>query len=106
MDIMEKEGASSADRAQNIAASDILSGGKRLLFLGVGERFRKSRKYVESVYVVARAIRSRIVGHRALHKHLYPRMAASYEPLQAFNAKVLIRDILDDPDDHWEHAKR
>ncbi|EIM88728.1 cytochrome P450 [Stereum hirsutum FP-91666 SS1] len=86
MDILEKEGVSSADRPQNIAASDILSGGKRLLLLGVGERFRKSRK--------------------ALHKHLYPRMAASYEPLQAFNAKILIRDILDDADDHWEHAKR
>lgn len=33
-------------------------------------------------------------------------MAASYEPLQVFNAKVLIRDILNDPEDHWEHAKR
>lgn len=58
MGIMEKEGVSSADRPQNIAASDILSGGKRLLLLGVGERFRMLRKYAEYRNFVIWSIRS------------------------------------------------
>ncbi|KAI0041483.1 cytochrome P450 [Auriscalpium vulgare] len=86
LDIMEKEGASTADRPRTVAGGEMMSGGMRILLIGVGERFRKLRK--------------------ALHSHLQPKAAAAYEPLQLLNARQLIRDILDDPQGHHEHAKR
>ncbi|KAI0055285.1 cytochrome P450 [Artomyces pyxidatus] len=85
-DIMEKEGVATADRPRAIAGSDIMSGGMRILLIGVGERFRKLRK--------------------ALHVHLQPKAAATYEPMQLSNARQLVRDILEDPDNHYQHAKR
>ena len=46
IDIMEKENASLVDRPRAIAAGEILSGDKRILLVGQGERWRKLRKYV------------------------------------------------------------
>ena len=44
VDILEKEGASTADRPRSIAAGEILSGGLRVMHVRPGERFKKMRK--------------------------------------------------------------
>lgn len=41
---MQKNGAELADRPLSIAAGEIMSGGKRTLLVGAGERLRKLRK--------------------------------------------------------------
>ncbi|KAG9310288.1 cytochrome P450 [Chiua virens] len=86
MEIMEKEGASVADRPRSIAAGETLSGGMRLVTEGVGDRFRRLR--------------------RALHALLQGKIARTYEPKQVHHAKNLLLDILDDPEHHQMHAKR
>ncbi|KAI0029546.1 cytochrome P450 [Vararia minispora EC-137] len=86
MDILEKEGAATADRPRMVAGGEIRSGDMRILFVGVGERLKKLR--------------------RALHSHLQSRVAPKYEETQAFNARQLIRDILEDPDGLFEHTQR
>ena len=48
MDVLEKEGAVTADRPHSVAAGDIMSGGMRVLIVGVGERLRKLRRYIYS----------------------------------------------------------
>lgn len=45
MDIMEKEGASLADRPRSIAAGETLSGGMRVVVAGAGDRLRRLRRY-------------------------------------------------------------
>ncbi|KAI0313959.1 hypothetical protein OF83DRAFT_1064608, partial [Amylostereum chailletii] len=86
IDILEKEGAVTADRPRAVAGGDIISGGMRVLLVGVGERLRKLR--------------------RALHLHLQSRAAATHEETQTFNARQLIRDILEDPTALFEHTQR
>lgn len=86
VEILEKEGIHSADRPRTVAAGEMMSGNMRILLIGVGNRFRKLRK--------------------ALHSHLQPKLVPTYEPLQLFNAKVLIRDILKNPEGHRKHARR
>ncbi|THH18294.1 hypothetical protein EW146_g2667 [Bondarzewia mesenterica] len=86
LEIMEKEGAHTADRPRAVAGGEMISGNMRLLLIGVGDRFRKLRK--------------------ALHSQLQPKIVPTYEPLQRLNAKVLVHDILDNPEAHCEHAKR
>lgn len=44
MDIMEKQGASVADRPRSIAAGETLSGGMRILLEGTGDRLRRLRR--------------------------------------------------------------
>jgi hypothetical protein len=46
VEIMEREGASLADRPVSIAAGETLSGGMRVLLTPAGERFKKMRKSV------------------------------------------------------------
>ncbi|KZP13150.1 cytochrome P450 [Athelia psychrophila] len=86
VDIMEKEGASLADRPKNIAAGEVLSGGMRTLLVPAGTRFRKLRK--------------------ALHARLSQKESVNYEPIQMENARNLVEDILKNPAGHQEHAKR
>ncbi|KAJ7587116.1 cytochrome P450 [Mycena floridula] len=86
VDIMEKEGVNMADRPRSIAAGEVLSGGLRTLLIGDGPRIKKLRK--------------------ALHSHLQAKVAGKYEPIQWSNAKNFIRDILNDPENHQDHAKR
>ncbi|KAJ7267773.1 cytochrome P450 [Mycena rebaudengoi] len=85
VEIMEKEGASVADRPPSIAAGDTLSGGMRTLLIGNGERLRKLRK--------------------ALHAQLRPTIAADYYPIQQINAQHHILDLLRDPANHIAHAQ-
>lgn len=44
MEIMEKEGASVADRPRSIAAAETLSGGLRVVSSRSGERLRRYRR--------------------------------------------------------------
>ncbi|KAF7350486.1 Cytochrome P450 [Mycena venus] len=85
VEIMEKEGASVADRPSSIAAGDTLSGGMRTLLIGNGERLRKLRK--------------------ALHSQLRPIVAAEYQPIQQANAQYHMLDLLRDPTNHMMHSQ-
>ncbi|KAJ6631172.1 cytochrome P450 [Mycena sp. CBHHK59/15] len=85
VEIMEKEGASLADRPPSIAAGETLSGGMRTLLLRNGERLRKLRK--------------------ALHAQLRPIIAAEYQPIQQRNAQFHILDLLSDSASHMSHAQ-
>ncbi|KAK0215201.1 cytochrome P450 [Armillaria nabsnona] len=85
VDIMEKEGAALVDRPRWTAASEMVSGGMRLLLLQSGERLRKFRK--------------------ALHTHLQAKAAKDYEPLQIHYAANLVRNIAGNPEKHMEYAK-
>ena len=49
-DIMEKENAALVDRPDSISAGKVMSGDKRILLIGQGERFRKLRKYAPQIY--------------------------------------------------------
>jgi hypothetical protein len=49
IDIMEKEGAHTADRPLSISAGETLSGGMRLLLTPAGDRFKKLRRYAFSL---------------------------------------------------------
>ena len=82
---MEKEGGSLVDRPY-MPAADIFSGGMGLLFARSGDRLRRLR--------------------RAVHVHLQPKAAETYEGIQAEAAKDVILDILNDPKRHAQHAER
>ncbi|KAG1727107.1 cytochrome P450 [Suillus lakei] len=84
VDIMEKQGAASADRPPMVSAGEMLSGGQSIAFTHAGDRLRLMR--------------------RALHSHLQPRAAEAYEPLQFSQAKNAVIDILEDPHNFQNHA--
>lgn len=62
-----------------------MSGGKRILLVKYGERWRRLRKM--------------------LHQGLQPKMATLYQPIQENAAQQMILDILESPDDFANHAK-
>ncbi|EGN94605.1 hypothetical protein SERLA73DRAFT_62286 [Serpula lacrymans var. lacrymans S7.3] len=86
VDIMEKEGASLADRPRSVSAGETLSGGMRVLTVRFGPTLKKLR--------------------RVLHALLQEKSSATYQPIQLENAKRLVIDILNDPKQHQMHAKR
>ncbi|KAI0770000.1 cytochrome P450 [Fomes fomentarius] len=86
VDIMVKQSHKLADRPRYVSAGEIISGDMRTLMTGAGERLRRLRS--------------------SLHAALQPQSAAKYEPIQMYNARNFILDILDDPDRHIEHARR
>ncbi|KAH7918834.1 hypothetical protein BV22DRAFT_1134293 [Leucogyrophana mollusca] len=79
-EIMEKEGGALVDRPRSIAAGEIRSRGNRILLEGSGERFRRLR--------------------RAVHTHLQPKAAETYESIQMEDAQSVMLDVLDDPKNH------
>ncbi|KAG2075789.1 cytochrome P450 [Suillus decipiens] len=85
-DIMEKEGGSLADRPQSIAAGEMLSDGMRIILARSGDRFRRLRK--------------------AVHTHLQPKAADTYQDIQRKHAMDFILHILNDPKNHQNHALR
>ncbi|KAF8446404.1 cytochrome P450 [Boletus edulis BED1] len=85
MEIMEKEGASLADRPRSIAAGETLSGGLRIITSRSGDRLRRLR--------------------RVMHAVMQPKVAATYEPIQLRHAKNMLLDILDDPESHQMHTR-
>ncbi|KAH7904596.1 cytochrome P450 [Hygrophoropsis aurantiaca] len=84
-EIMEKAGSALVDRPRSIAVGEILARGM-LILLSSGDRFRRLR--------------------RAVHTHLQPEAAETFQPLQMESAQVVILDILDDPKRHQDHARR
>ncbi|KAK0199456.1 cytochrome P450 [Desarmillaria ectypa] len=86
IEIMEDHWSSLMDRPKLIAASDIMSGGMRVLFISAGSRLRRL--------------------HKALHLNLQTKKARAYEPVQLRNAKNFILDLLNNPSDHIHHARR
>ncbi|KIK33867.1 hypothetical protein CY34DRAFT_813317 [Suillus luteus UH-Slu-Lm8-n1] len=85
VEIMEKQGASLVDRPRLIAAGELLGGGMLIPFIPAGERFRRLR--------------------RAIHTHLQPKAAETYQPLQNSYAKNTVLDILNDPHNFQDHAR-
>ncbi|KAL4071169.1 cytochrome P450 [Scleroderma yunnanense] len=85
-EIMEKNGAVTADRPHSIAARELLSKGLRMVLEHNNERFRRLRK--------------------AMSIHLQPKSIHKYKPMQMQDAKNLIIDILNDPKNHQTHALR
>ncbi|KAG1735462.1 cytochrome P450 [Suillus occidentalis] len=83
VDIMEKQGKLVADRP-HLAAGDILTRGLSIVLAHAGDRFRQSR--------------------RALQSHLQPKSAEEYQPLQMSQARNMILNLLDDPDNFQNHA--
>ncbi|KAG1842974.1 cytochrome P450, partial [Suillus subalutaceus] len=83
VDIMEKQGGKLADRPR-LAAAEILTRGLSIGLSHTGDRFRWMR--------------------RALHTHLQPNSAESYQPLQMSQAKTVILNILDDPRNFQHHV--
>ncbi|KAG1732084.1 cytochrome P450 [Suillus occidentalis] len=81
--IMEKQGKLVADRPR-LAAGEILTRGLSIILAPAGDRFRRSR--------------------RALQSHLQPKSAEEYQPLQMSQAKNMILNLLDDPDNFQNHA--
>lgn len=53
MEIMEKEGASVADRPRFIAAAETLSGGLRVVSSRNGDRLRRARRYLDPPFYFA-----------------------------------------------------
>ncbi|KAI0647953.1 cytochrome P450 [Trametes meyenii] len=85
-DIMVKQSHHLADRPRMVAAGELLSDGMRVLTLGAGDRLKKYRT--------------------ALHAVLQPQSAATYEYMQMQNARLFILDLLDNPSEFLNHAKR
>ncbi|OJA13772.1 hypothetical protein AZE42_07461 [Rhizopogon vesiculosus] len=82
---MGKQSGFLADHPRLIAAGEMLSGGLSIVYALPGDRFRRMRS--------------------ALHTHLRPRAAETYQPLQMSHAKNVIFDILQDPRNFQNHAK-
>lgn len=85
-EILEKNGASTADRPHSIAARELLSKGLRMVLEHNNERFRRLRK--------------------AMSTHLQPKSISKFRPMQMQDARRFVLDILDNPKDHQTHALR
>ncbi|KAI6047002.1 cytochrome P450 [Pisolithus marmoratus] len=85
-EIMEKNGASTADRPHSIAARELLSKGLRMVLEHNNERLRRLRK--------------------AMSTHLQPKSISKFRPMQMQDARRFVLDILDNPGDHQTHALR
>jgi hypothetical protein len=103
MDIMEIQGGLLVDRPQFVAAGELLGGGLKLLTAS-GEKLRNMRRYETSLGDWPISFRS---SHhdRALHAHLQPKVAQTYEPLQALHAKYTVLGLLESPDQYQNHAQ-
>ncbi|KAG0695609.1 cytochrome P450 [Suillus ampliporus] len=83
VDIMETQGKWLADRPRMVAG-EIFTNGMNITFVPFGERFRRLR--------------------RALHTHLQPKAAESYQPLQISLARDIVFNILEDPSNFQNHV--
>ncbi|KAH7918059.1 cytochrome P450 [Leucogyrophana mollusca] len=86
VEIMDKQGGLLVDRPRSVAAGELLSGGMRLVLTPSGDRFKRMR--------------------RAIHTHLQPKAAESYESIQMDNAKTTILDLLADPNQFQDHVRK
>ncbi|KAG2067035.1 cytochrome P450 [Suillus decipiens] len=83
IDILEKQGRISVDRP-NLVGAEILAQGLIVSLARAGESLRQKR--------------------RALHAHLQPKSAETYQPLQMSQAKIVMLSILDDPANYQSHV--
>ncbi|KAF9891617.1 hypothetical protein FE257_003628 [Aspergillus nanangensis] len=83
---MDKKSAIYSSRALAPLAQDVASAGRRQLFMQYGPRWRKIRKYS--------------------HALLNNQAAVSYQPIQDFESKQLMTELLDTPDDFYQHNRR
>jgi cytochrome P450 len=77
-EIIDRRSAIYSSRHPTPMGSDTASGGKRMLFMQYGERWRTLRSIV--------------------HRLMTPRMTKSYAPAQLYEAKQLSVDLLDSPE--------
>ncbi|KAG8631793.1 hypothetical protein KVT40_000933 [Elsinoe batatas] len=85
-DIMDKRSSIYSSRPPAPLASDVASAGKRQLFLPYGPHWRGLRKS----------------GHVLLNLNA----AVKYQPIQDFESKQLMVDLLDSPEDFYDHNRR
>ncbi|KAI6002625.1 cytochrome P450 [Pisolithus orientalis] len=85
-EIMEKNGASTADRPHSIAARELLSKGLRMVLEHNNERHRRLRK--------------------AMSTHLQPKSISKFRPMQMQDARRFVLDVLNDPGNHQTHTLR
>ncbi|KAF2099883.1 cytochrome P450 [Rhizodiscina lignyota] len=85
-DLMDKRSNIYSSRPPLPLAQDVASNKKRQLFMEYGPQWRSIRK----------------LSHGALNAPT----AATYEPVQDFESKQLMRDLLDSPEDFYRHNRR
>lgn len=88
-EIFDKQASKTSSRVPMPVASDMISGGIRIVLMPYSQRWKKLRGIV--------------------HRLLTPTMSNAFRPIQEFEAKQLIHDILTDNDGQdkfYVHARR
>ncbi|KAL1642590.1 hypothetical protein SLS58_005359 [Diplodia intermedia] len=85
-EIMDKQSASTSGRPPMPVGADIISGDMRFLLMTYSPRWRRLRAIV--------------------HKLLTPKASDTFKPSQEFEAKQLLHDILEDPENTYDHCRR
>lgn len=85
-DLMDKRSAIYSSRAPAPLAQDEASGGKRQLFMAYGQDWRNLRK--------------------SSHALLNATTATKYQPVQDYESKQLMTELLDTPERFYEHNRR
>lgn len=85
-DLLDRKSNTYSSRAPAPLAQDVASGGKRQLFMEYGPDWRKLRK--------------------SSHALLNATSAVKYQPIQDFESKQLMTELLDSPDRFYEHNRR
>lgn len=85
-DLLDKKSSVYSSRSPAPFAQDVASGGKRQLFMQYGPEWRLLRK--------------------TSHSLLNMQSAIKYQPIQDYESKQLMLDLLQDPDNFYEHNRR
>ncbi|OBT82019.1 hypothetical protein VE02_09813 [Pseudogymnoascus sp. 03VT05] len=85
-DLMDKKSSIYSSRPPMPLAQDVASAKRRMLFMPYGPEWRKLRK--------------------ASHALLNTTMAVKYQPIQDYESKQLLVDILNSPEKFYEHNRR
>ncbi|OQV09309.1 hypothetical protein CLAIMM_13443 [Cladophialophora immunda] len=85
-ELMDRKSAIYSSRAPSPMAADTVSGGQRQLFMPYGPQWRQLRKYSHALLNAASAIK--------------------YQPIQDFESKQLMTELLDTPENFYMHNRR
>jgi cytochrome P450 len=85
-DLLEKRGAIYSSRPRFIMGGELLSNGMRGLMAPYGAFWRRWRK--------------------TLHSGFMQRQSETYRPIQSLESKVLMKELLDEPEDYRRHLER
>jgi Cytochrome P450 len=77
---------------------DVVSAGKRILFMPYGKEWRTIRQIIHKVQ---QSFSRELIGQL-----FTPKMSRSYIPIQHYEAKQLSVNLLDNPDDFYMHNRR